>query len=173
MLASNLDDVLCATLRGDLSAGLAKIDEQFGTLLLRRAEYHGMTALLNERLSEYPEWPTAAKDTVRRRVTIQAFWELEHQQILTAIIDAMSRKGIEPLLFKGTALAYGVYINPAWRTRGDTDLFVEVSCARIVAQMLTGQLLIGYERYQQRHPAPQKAAPQTVAGTSNHSVAAQ
>ena len=44
--------------------------------------------------------------------------------------------------------------------------------ARIVAQSLTGQLLIGYERYQQRNPAAQKAAPPTVAGTSNHPVAA-
>ena len=35
--------------------------------------------------------------------------------------------------------------------------------ARIVAQSLTGQLLIGYERYQQHHPTPQ-----TIATTSNH-----
>ncbi len=35
--------------------------------------------------------------------------------------------------------------------------------ARIVAQSLTGQLLIGYERYQQHH-----LTPQTIATTSNH-----
>jgi lysophospholipase L1-like esterase len=43
--------------------------------------------------------------------------------------------------------------------------------ARIVAQSLTGQLLIGYERYLQHHPQPVKASPATVAGASNQSVA--
>ena len=27
-------------------------------------------------------------------------------------------------MFKGTALAYGVYANPVWRDRGDTDMIV-------------------------------------------------
>jgi lysophospholipase L1-like esterase len=45
--------------------------------------------------------------------------------------------------------------------------------ARIVAQLLTGQLLIGYERYQQRHLQVQKPAPPMVAGTPNHPVTAQ
>jgi lysophospholipase L1-like esterase len=39
--------------------------------------------------------------------------------------------------------------------------------ARIVAQALTGQLLIGYERYQQHHTRPRKPAPPTIAATSN------
>ena len=45
--------------------------------------------------------------------------------------------------------------------------------ARIVAQSLTGQLLIGYERYQQRHPQSEKTAPPMVAGTSKQPVTAQ
>jgi len=39
--------------------------------------------------------------------------------------------------------------------------------ARIVAQSLTGQLLIGYERYLQHHPRPVKSASPTVASSSN------
>ena len=38
--------------------------------------------------------------------------------------------------------------------------------ARIVAQSLTSQLLIGYERYQQHHPG--QTVPPTIASTSNH-----
>ena len=34
--------------------------------------------------------------------------------------------------------------------------------ARIVAQLLTGQLLIGYERYMQNHPGPQQKLPAPV-----------
>jgi len=84
-------------------------------------------------------WPAAVRETVRRKAAIQAFWELEHRQILTAAVDAVLRKGIEPLLFKGTALAYGLYGNPVWRTRGDTDLIVELSDARIVGEILQAQ----------------------------------
>jgi lysophospholipase L1-like esterase len=42
--------------------------------------------------------------------------------------------------------------------------------ARIVAQLLTSQLLIGYERYLQHHPQPAKPSAPTVAGASNQSV---
>jgi len=45
--------------------------------------------------------------------------------------------------------------------------------ARMVAQSLTGQLLIGYERYQQRHSQPTKPTPPMVAATSNRPVPAQ
>jgi len=44
--------------------------------------------------------------------------------------------------------------------------------ARIVAQLLTGQLLIGYERYQQHHPQQLKTDAPKVAGASNQSVPA-
>ena len=33
-------------------------------------------------------------------------------------------ESIEPVFFKGTALAYGLYANPVWRDRGDTDMIV-------------------------------------------------
>ena len=139
MLVSDVDDLLCTALRGDSRAGSAKFDEPFWTLLIRRADYHGVTALLNERLLEYSAWPAALKNTIRRKAVIQAFWELEHRQIITATVDALSRKGIEPLVFKGTALAYGLYGNPVWRARGDTDLIVEISDARNVGKMLQSQ----------------------------------
>ncbi len=40
--------------------------------------------------------------------------------------------------------------------------------ARIVAQLLTGQLLIGYERYMENHPASQnKLSPPAISQTSD------
>jgi hypothetical protein len=136
---SDVDDLLCAALRGDSRASSAKYDEPFWSLLIRRADYHGVTALLNERLLEYPAWPTGVKDTVRQKAVLQAFWELEHRQVITAAVDALSRNGIEPLLFKGTALAYSLYANSVWRTRSDTDLIVEASDAGIAGKILQSQ----------------------------------
>jgi hypothetical protein len=43
------------------------------------------------------------------------------------LLDALSSlaaAGVEPVLFKGTALAYSLYPSPVLRTRGDTDLIV-------------------------------------------------
>jgi hypothetical protein len=170
LLVSDLDDWLCSALRGDSRASSAKFDEPFATLLLRRADYHGVTALLNERLPEYPAWPAAVKDAVRRKAAIQAFWELEHRQILTAVVDALSRKGIEPLLFKGTALAYGVYVNPVWRTRGDTDLIVEVSDARIAGKILQSQGFVGTHSLTGDLISYQKNYRQVLPSGRHHSV---
>jgi hypothetical protein len=41
--------------------------------------------------------------------------------------------------------------------------------ARIVAQLLTGQLLIGYERYMQNHPGPQPKLPAPVISQASSS----
>jgi hypothetical protein len=51
-------------------------------------------------------------------------WELRHQHVLTQLITALAERGVTPLLFKGTALAYDLYPNPVWRPRGDTDILV-------------------------------------------------
>jgi Uncharacterised nucleotidyltransferase len=44
--------------------------------------------------------------------------------VLTEAVAALREKNIEPVLFKGTALAYSLYPNPVWRSRGDTDMIV-------------------------------------------------
>jgi hypothetical protein len=135
---SEVDDLLCDVLRGDLRTYSEKT-APFWTLLINRADYHGVTALLNERLIEHAEWPTEVNDTVRTKAILRAFWELEHRQIITAAVNALSRNGIEPLLFKGTALAYSLYANPVWRTRSDTDLIVKASDASKAGEILQSQ----------------------------------
>lgn len=51
-------------------------------------------------------------------------WELRHQQVLIGLLAGLAARGLRPLLFKGTALAYSLCGNPVWRMRGDTDLIV-------------------------------------------------
>jgi hypothetical protein len=46
--------------------------------------------------------------------------------------------GVQPVLFKGTALAYGLYPGPALRSRGDTDLIVSFVDRVRVAEALEG-----------------------------------
>ncbi len=81
-------------------------------------------ALLHEHAPRLLTWPSSVRDAVRRHAFFQAFWELRHQQVLTEAVAALRAKNIEPILFKGTALAYSLYPNPVWRSRGDTDMIV-------------------------------------------------
>jgi hypothetical protein len=54
----------------------------------------------------------------------------------------LAKQNVYPILFKGTALAYSVYGNPATRMRGDTDLLID-SSSRDVADDVLGDL--GFE----------------------------
>src|SRR5437867_349211 len=90
---------------------------------LERSDYHGVQALMHERLSA-SDWPVALRQELRQRAVRQAMWELRHQQVLARMLAALAAIDVQPVLFKGTALAYSLYSNPVLRARGDTDLIV-------------------------------------------------
>jgi hypothetical protein len=46
------------------------------------------------------------------------------QNELISVLDVLAADGIDPILLKGTALAYSLYDNPASRPRVDTDLLI-------------------------------------------------
>ena len=50
--------------------------------------------------------------------------ELLRQREILSVVEALARAGIEPILLKGTPLAYTIYGSPVERPRGDTDLLI-------------------------------------------------
>ena len=86
------------------------------------AERHGITALLAARLADAPVSPFLERLNAATRA--YAAWEMGHRRALADALASLAAAGIEPVLFKGTALAYSVYPNPVLRTRADTDLIV-------------------------------------------------
>jgi len=44
---------------------------------------------------------------------------------LRALLDALAARGVEPLIVKGTALAYSLYDAPEQRPRADTDILLD------------------------------------------------
>jgi hypothetical protein len=155
---ADVDEFICATLRGDYPAWPMALGNTFGNLLIRRAEYHGVTALLNERFPHLSTCPNAVRDAAHRRAVAQALWEMQHKHVLSEVVDALWKKGIEPLLFKGTSLAYGLYENPFWRARGDSDIIVPADAAGHAGEVLrslgfqqeqavTGELVTYQESY--------------------------
>jgi hypothetical protein len=97
--------------------GMADSDE-----LLAAAERHGVAALLAVRLADAP--PSPFLERLRDSARADAVWELDHRRALLDALSSLAAAGVEPVLFKGTALAYSLYPNPVLRTRGDTDLIV-------------------------------------------------
>ena len=90
---------------------------------LARSEYHGVQALLQERLRG-SDLQFLVLQRLRQNAVRLAMRELRHQQVLKQTLIALAALGMEPVLFKGTALAYSLYPNPVLRTRGDTDLII-------------------------------------------------
>ncbi|MGI9403911.1 MAG: nucleotidyltransferase family protein [Hyphomicrobium sp.] len=124
----NLDPneaLICAVLRGesplwpeDRSAGLV---DRF----LERSKYHGVQALLNERLNGARNGPPVILNALHRQAITRTVWELCHQQVLTQLLSVLAKISIRPVIFKGTALAYSLYTKPMSRERGDTDLIIQ------------------------------------------------
>jgi hypothetical protein len=121
---ARLDDLICAALREENPKWPSTCRDDLETIFMRRAQYQGVTTLLHERLRQLSTWPCSVRQAVRRHALAGAFWELRHQQILGDVLAALRTRDIEPVLFKGTALAYSLYENPVWRERSDTDMIV-------------------------------------------------
>jgi hypothetical protein len=103
---------------------------------LERSAYHGVQALVYERLHQIPDWPDDIRAALRQQAIDQAIWELRHQDVIAEALAALADAGVRPVLLKGTALAYLHYPGPAQRTRCDTDLIVPVQVRRVAMKVL-------------------------------------
>ncbi len=70
-------------------------------------------------------------------------WELRHRALLKETLSQLATAGIQPVLFKGTALAYTLYPEDSLRSRGDTDLIIPPQTQPLVADTLSA---LGFER---------------------------
>ncbi|QGZ93384.1 lasso peptide biosynthesis B2 protein [Terricaulis silvestris] len=119
-----LDDLISAVLRKEDVSWLCAVQPEIDAAFVRRASDHGVVPLLNERLAGRSDWPASIKAALRHETLAQAMWELRHHQVLTLLFQAFAGRGVEPVVFKGAALAYDLYANPVLRTRGDADIIV-------------------------------------------------
>lgn len=136
------DDLICAALRGEKPAWPWTEDAAAIANLYSRADLHGVCALLHSQLAS-SDWPPTVVQELRSRAIQLAMWELRHQQLLAQTLLALAAIGVEPILIKGTALAYSLYANPALRTRSDTDLLIPIDAKDRVHDALTS---LGFER---------------------------
>jgi hypothetical protein len=136
---TDIDAVLAALISGQWPACLVDLSEPDIERLFERACFHGVAALAFERLTDRAASEAALAARFRQEAMSRVIWELRHRSLLLRLTAAMRGYGVEPVCFKGTALAYTVYRQPHHRSRGDTDLIVPsdaIAAARLALQKI-------------------------------------
>jgi hypothetical protein len=68
--------------------------------------------------------PTLVRQELRRLYREEAILEPFRREEVARVLDGLAHAGVRALVFKGTALAYTCYPEPALRPRLDTDLLI-------------------------------------------------
>lgn len=118
-----IDRFLAAALRGDAPEWPWDAGREVAAAVMARIDLHGIAVLLHEN-GKPRSWPDTIRTALRERGLAQGMWELRHQQLLGEVLHDLRKAGIQPVLLKGTALAYSLYRSPIQRTRADTDLLI-------------------------------------------------
>jgi hypothetical protein len=87
------------------------------------------------------QWPAGLRERLGRRAPPDTAVERARNGEVRRVLAALDAAGVQPLLLKGTALAYSVYPHPSHRPRGDTDLLIRRSDEDRVRSALSG---LGY-----------------------------
>lgn len=115
---------LAALLRGE-SVPWGTLGVEPGDFLTACVE-EDLTGLVHRRLAGGPsaDWPPSVREELEREARAETMREALRRRELIAVLDALAAQRIEPILLKGTPLAYTVYEEPGLRPRGDTDLLI-------------------------------------------------
>jgi len=87
-------------------------------------------------------WPVELRRELSSAAREQVAAELVRHRELVRVLDALTTRGVCPLILKGAALAHTVYDEPSTRQRGDSDLLIRPEDRTTVATTLA---LLGYE----------------------------
>lgn len=136
----SIDDLICSVLRGERPPWPSG-DGWTAEALLARARFQGTGALLRRHLIDL-EWPADVGAELRHYALQRTMWELQHQHVLRQTLASLTAEAIEPVLIKGTCLAYWLYAEPGLRVRGDTDLLVPLEAKTRTHDVLRR---LGYE----------------------------
>lgn len=124
--ADQVDALLARLVRGEAAAMPAEWRAVDAAQFVERAIYHGVAGMIAGRLVP-GEFPPTVGAAIEARARAFAMWHVRHHALLRALDAELAARSTEAYLLKGSALAYDLYPNPAWRERGDSDLLVRRS----------------------------------------------
>ncbi len=133
----DIDALLTAWVMGDVDSAISTLGDADIEQILLRMDFHGVAGLIDLPHLISKGVPETIKKAIRDRVVALEVWELEHKRVLSRVLEALSVAGFEPLLVKGSGLAYRIYTPPAARQRGDSDIMVAPEVFDLAAEVLT------------------------------------
>lgn len=114
-------DLLAAVVRGEAPDWPPDIEPAD---VLRVAAHQGLDVLVASRIGELSTWPEAITAVLAAALRDACVIEVLRERELVRVLATMHEVHVQPLLVKGTALAYSLYAAPHLRPRIDTDLLV-------------------------------------------------
>lgn len=131
--------IAAAALRGDpvrSAAGAIAVSNGF----LDWCRDQDLIPLLDaaSRAGWFGEWSGDLRESMTAVASGYAAREMAARIALDAVLDALQRRGVQPVVFKGTALAYTAYPHPHLRPRNDTDLLIDRRDVGVVRETLAG-----------------------------------
>jgi len=133
---------ICRVLRGEKPGWPFQPDDLTTNAFFEHTRRHSVAPLVGRAVAGL-DWPLGLKETYKRRVLVQAMWEMRHHSLISEVVAELAVKGVVALVIKGSALAYSVYPDPLLRRRGDTDLMIaETSLPQADAVLLR----LGFKR---------------------------
>jgi hypothetical protein len=130
-------ETFAALLRGDAIpwSAFRMAPEEF----LQACSERDLTGLVCERLrglQDGGDWPENICEALARETRAQVAKELLRQKEVMSVLAVLAAQDIDPILLKGTALAYSLYDSPASRPRIDTDLLIRRDQVTAVRRVL-------------------------------------
>jgi hypothetical protein len=98
-----------------------------------------LTGLVYDVVASQPiasEWLRTVRSELEPEARSETVEELLRRRELVSVLDALAEEGVEPILIKGTALAYSHYAAPAARRCRDTDLLIRRDQESVVRRIL-------------------------------------
>ena len=136
---SRADGLLGSIIRGEHPAWPGDVDGDLEGLFLQRAQYHGVSTLIFGLLRGSAAWqalPAGLQDRLTQAVRHETAWDLQRNHRTEQVLQKLGKQGVRVLLIKGAALARTLYASPGFRSRCDTDLFIQPGDIDKVQQIL-------------------------------------
>jgi len=114
-------ELLAAVVRGESPAWPPALEPAD---VRRVAADQGLDVLVSARIADLTTWPEAIKAALATTMRDACVIEVLRERELVRVLAALHEAHVEPLLVKGTALAYSLYAAAHLRPRIDTDLLV-------------------------------------------------
>jgi putative nucleotidyltransferase-like protein len=135
-----VEDCLCTVLGGQ-AVPWSEVGVSTASLLAT-SDALEVSELLHYRLAEYSRshgWPANVRFQLAQRAHTSAARQLVRAAETADVLQALARRGLRPIVFKGAALSHLVYDSAALRPHSDTDLLVRRSDVEVVRRVLTAR----------------------------------